>query len=512
MTRPPPPIDEEARLRARTDLTTSLVVEAGAGTGKTTLMVERILHILRSGAAAIDELVAITFTEKAAAELRVRLRAVLERAACDVEDGERDRLRAALDRFDRAQVSTIHAFAQGLLRERPLEAGLDADFGVMDGLGSTLEFDRHWETWLDAELMKSHPAARRALNTGMSIEHLGTIARLLHDERDLLPDRPPAAPATLTTTLTAEALAIFEELEALLPACTDRQDAGYQLIQDRLRWRDIALRAGPEAFERLLAQMAPFKPRGNQQRWQKGAGKRQKELCTDLNEELQGQRRQLGQAVTEGVLGWLAGFVRWYAERRQEAGTAEFQDLLIWARNLLRDHKPVRAAFQRRYRYLLIDEVQDTDPLQAEIVAFLAEDGARADTWQEAQPAAGRLFIVGDPKQAIYRFRRADLAVYFALHELVTSTGGIPLVITQNFRSAPPLIDWVNALFTAIIGPGDRPFQAAPGAQLASNQPMKIVSPGITSGPVRSKPFAKILSGIGDGISLSHTMSPGSLV
>ncbi len=452
--------DEQARARARADLAATLVVEAGAGTGKTTLMVERILHTLRSGAATIPAIVAITFTEKAAAELRARLRAKLDTAARVAVADERTRLRAALDRFDQAQISTIHAFAQGLLRERPLEVGLDPEFSVMDDLTATLEFERRWEEWLDAELSGAPAAARRALNLGMRIEHLQQMALWLHQERDLLSEQTAAVPPPVAT-FPAGALPILQELEQLLSRCRSEQDAGARQIRGLLRWRDIALRASPPALERLLAHLEPFKPKGNQRNWEGSAGARQKELCTDLNHQLQEARQALGQSATVAVMGWLAGFVRWYEAVRREEGKAEFQDLLVWARGLLRDHPAVRATFQRRFRYLLVDEVQDTDPLQAEIVAFLAEDGAHARRWQQAQPAPGRLFIVGDPKQAIYRFRRADLSVYFALHGLVTAAGGESLAITQNFRSAPPLIGWVNRLFSQLMGPGDPPYQAA---------------------------------------------------
>src|SRR5487761_526565 len=129
------PADQPARDRAVRDLDTCLVVEAGAGTGKTTLMVDRMLQIIRSGAATIDQILAITFTEKAASELRVRLRARLEQESRLVNGDERQRLRAALERFDQAIIDTIHALAGAILRERPVEARLDPSFDVLDELG-----------------------------------------------------------------------------------------------------------------------------------------------------------------------------------------------------------------------------------------------------------------------------------------------------------------------------------------------------------------------------------------
>ena len=141
--------------------------------------------------------------------------------------------------------------------------------------------------------------------------------------------------------------------------------------------------------------------------------------------------------------------MRGYSEQRRGAGTAEFDDLLIWTRDLLRDQPDVRDYFQRRFNCVLVDEFQDTDPLQVEIVLYLTSGDTNERDWRKLRPLPGRLFVVGDPKQSIYRFRRADITIYewVKTHALA---GGL-LTITQNFRSVAGVIGWVNNVFGQLI-------------------------------------------------------------
>ena len=159
----------------------------------------------------------------------------------------------------------------------------------------------------------------------------------------------------------------------------------------------------------------------------------------------------------------LRAFVLDYAAQRKAAGKAEYNDLLIWARDLLRDNLATRDYFRGRFSHLLIDEVQDTDPIQAEIAMFLAEavtpgmaSSGRPQEWEAITPEAGKLFVVGDPKQSIYRFRRADVR---QMNRLRQRMGGETLQLTQNFRSQRPVIAWVNRLFEQWMGQGS-PEQA----------------------------------------------------
>ena len=161
------------------------------------------------------------------------------------------------------------------------------------------------------------------------------------------------------------------------------------------------------------------------------------------------------------ILDALREFALKYAEQRRAEGRAEFHDLLVWARNLLRDDLEVRDHFRPRFSHVLIDEVQDTDPIQTEIAMFLSEatseDGegnSRPSSWDSIVPEAGKLFVVGDPKQSIYRFRRADVVQMNSLKELIEGSGGRTISLVQNFRSQKPVVGWVNHVFGKWMGVG----------------------------------------------------------
>ena len=180
-----------------------------------------------------------------------------------------------------------------------------------------------------------------------------------------------------------------------------------------------------------------------------------KELLKLLNEKVDAEITRTRRAALMPILEALRKFVIDYAEKRRTEGRAEFQDLLVWARDLLRDNLEVRDHFRKRFSHLLIDEVQDTDPLQAEIAMFLAEavphgpsPTPRPDSWLDVTPEKGKLFVVGDPKQSIYRFRRADVEQMNQLRERMEAAGGNALSLVQNFRSHRPIVAWVNHLFS----------------------------------------------------------------
>ena len=148
------------------------------------------------------------------------------------------------------------------------------------------------------------------------------------------------------------------------------------------------------------------------------------------------------------------------ADRRRADGRLEFHDLLVLARKVLRDPVQgpvVRAALHERYQRLLLDEFQDTDPIQIELAVRIAAaepEHADEDAWRDVDVAPGRLFVVGDPKQSIYRFRRADISVFMAARERFAPGG--PVELTANFRTVAPVIDWVNATFRTPAGGGAR--------------------------------------------------------
>src|SRR5262249_7438530 len=136
-----------------------------------------------------------------------------------------------------------------------------------------------------------------------------------------------------------------------------------------------------------------------------------------------------------------------YEALKARSGRLDFLDLLIKARDLIRDNAAVRNELQQRFRHLFVDEFQDTDPLQAEILLLLAADDPDCTDWRLARPVPGKLFLVGDPKQSIYRFRRADVALYEDVKQHLTGIGIELLYLTTSFRAPPSIQSFINGAF-----------------------------------------------------------------
>ena len=448
--------DEAEREIARNDLDRSLSVEAGAGTGKTTLLVERILSLLRTRRAPLEEIVAITFTEKAAGELKVRLREAIEKALPLSPPEEAESLSQALGELERAPISTIHSFCSSLLRERPVEAYLDPNFEPLDEMGMDLLFQEIWDLWLGKEMEKKPAVLRRALALGMEMDPLARLVRQIYENRDLLPEaplpQPSYSPESFMEILGKEVQRAWDLAQS---DCRREEDLGYQAILG-LREKVKELKeASPERQEVILFRDLEIKAQGNRSNWKPAAScDAQKQIFKKLAEELEAHKDALRAQVMAGLVGWVKGFVAAIQEEKAGRGVLDFQDLLILSRNLLRDNKEVRGYFQEKFRYILVDEFQDTDPLQVEVVFFLAEKGAQANRWEEVDLQPGKLFLVGDPKQSIYRFRRADIETYEKARERLISKGA-QVNIVQNFRTVPSILSWVNRIFSGLIQPSE---------------------------------------------------------
>jgi ATP-dependent helicase/nuclease subunit A len=462
-------VDATARAEIRDLHDATLFVEAGAGTGKTTALVSRVVSLIARGRVAIRELAAITFTEAAAGELRDRIRYHLELAAAGLGDepfgpDERERCRAALDDLDDAALSTLHGFAHRILAEHPLEAGLPPRFEVVDDVESAVRFEERWGQFLDALVAEPElePVLLTSLALGVDLDHLRRVARVLHDHYERL--ATPLAPAMDAPAVDlAPVVAPMEEAITRLPECRFRQDKLFQHVEGLAGWLD-ALRDAHDDLDRLdlLREMPKVTSRvGRIDNWRCPV-----EEVRALLERADAARAELigaqQRAALDVLLGRLRGFVRNYAEERRRDGRIEFHDLLVLARDVLQRNPEVRAALADRFRVLLIDEFQDTDPLQIEIAGLLASDDPEAGRrrWEEVRIAPGRAFFVGDPKQSIYRFRRADLELY---HRVERELYDGRRELTQNFRSVPGILDWVNHVFARLFDGGG----ATAGAQAA---------------------------------------------
>ena len=463
--------DAAARARIATDLDTNLLVEAGAGAGKTTAMVTRMVALVRSGRATVDRIAAVTFTRKAAAELRERFQTVLERELIDAagaREASASLLDAALRDIDRSFIGTIHAFCARLLRERPLDAGLDPGFretfGAEEPMLRRAFYDRHIERLAavgDASL--SELAA-----VGLTPRQVFELFERLVENPDITfasaaAPRPDTAPARRAVE------ALLAEAARYMPA--EEPEKGWdplQLAVRTLRFRRWVLDWSDDTrfLDTLLETLGEAAPKPTQNRWSddrsiRAAVKRMYEQLID-------------QCATGGVIGrtiraWqehrhpvaLEFVSRAAAEfevERRRAGTLFFGDLLMHAARMLRESESARASVGERYAYLLVDEFQDTDPIQAEVLFLIASDPHDRD-WRAETPRPGSLFVVGDPKQSIYRFRRADITLYEEVKARFRAFGDV-VELTSNFRSTPPIGTFVNDVFAPLLTGGADPGQA----------------------------------------------------
>jgi ATP-dependent helicase/nuclease subunit A len=498
--------DSQDRLLAETTWDRNVVVVAGAGTGKTTILVNRILNLLlrEPNPLAITEIVALTFTNKAATEMKQRLRAQLLRLTEQADDmiatfrtryhlsaeqvGER--ARTALEQMEKAQIGTLHSFAAHLLRLHPLESELDPSFQEDDGSRFKELFQSSWDRWLDDELGSTgsqHDRWRRVL-AGTTLDDLQQFTNALAgDFVDLDELERQCRSHSLEGALRNWIAATHGRAVTLLDA-QDRpkRRKAEQMLAAAVQSLALLLEEGPPGLAHMseddravLEKDLGKAPVGwDEAAFQEAAsiiGIAQQLLTVDQSyfQEVVTLVRPLLNQVHHGFLtsGWIA-----------------FDGLLARAKRLLRDHPAVRARIKKTYRAILVDEFQDTDPVQYEIILYLGERaGSHQTAWHDVDLEPGKLFIVGDPKQSIYAFRRADIEAFERVVGKIQADGGNVYSLVTNFRSDGAVLDVVNNVFNRLFQPTEhvqpanerlavrpqrKPEVSVSGAQL------RLVTPG----------------------------------
>ena len=518
----------------------NVLVDAGAGTGKTTLLVSRLVEMVAPAEDAtpevsLERIAAVTFTRKAAGELRLRVR---ERLLADLagqpSSRRRDRLSRALAAVDTAFIGTIHGFADRLLRRKPVEAQLSPSYEVVDDAGplcrETFELLLHTAEMgslpdelagsgcspadaldaqeairaaLDAEVPAESKVFRFATRRGLDELFAGFV---LH--RDSPP--PVARPAPLARPALRKAIAAFRE------AARASRGAGRGsrwLAEASRRLGRLEGETDPVVLYREIEQVVRYAPgdltKGRDfpddpdgwEAWKAWRGKPGEE---GFRAEL---RRPTWRWMATRLVRAFPAVVATYEKVKARHRVVDQVDLLLKLRDLLRDHRDVRVEMQGLLDHVFVDEFQDTDPLQAEILLYLCEEGARADDWQRVRLAPGKLTVVGDPKQSIYRFRRADIAVYEAVRRIVTEGPHLAAPLTANFRSEPELIRHLNARYDEILGvpgPGRPDFDASTGAVV--NRPLEAFRQGSRKECVVALPLSSDDGKVGSDRALEATV------
>lgn len=496
--------DETQRRRVLTDLDAILLVEAAAGTGKTSLIAGRVAMLLASGRSP-QHIAAITFTELAASELSLRIRSYVATLLTGeipkvltlalprgLTSEQRANLVSAQQRLDEITTSTIHGFCQEMIRSYAIETGLDPGSRVIDGSSSDAMFESVFSAWMIgrlssgihaddpvavlsqatplkvvelikklADLKRTHPTAR---TMPVRLEHRGDIDFV--EAVDGFARWFTTSPGEPRTAL------LLDDLQVLASFYAD-------CFKARPSFRDLWRLAHPPQLGSMVAGSSNLSAYRCKTSWKNKCGA---EAGERFNAEAERHvtnidrlyRYLLGQ-IADGLVGMLSealdDVIGAYTRRKREAAALDFDDLLLRAHDLVSKHESVRVALGERYQYIFVDEFQDTDRIQAAII-FLVAAKKRPKRWQEAQLRPGALFLVGDPKQAIYRFRGADIEAYNEARATIASQACDSVVeITANFRSQQAIIEHVNKCFQSVLQADGQPgyVQLSPTLEAAEH-------------------------------------------
>jgi ATP-dependent helicase/nuclease subunit A len=444
----------------------NLTIEAGAGTGKTTTIVAEVLRLMLGDELLSPErIVLMTFTEKAAGEIADRIRAALTeldarfaanapriiwpdspRPLLEIDPANRESARRAcaaqLARIHLLRSQTIHSFCQSLLRQFPIEAGLDPQFKIIEGFERTLLYGQLYDAWIDEET-RSTPTPGKLREWEVLLAHAGYLFQI----RDMV-------------------FSLVDRRDLLI-------EPGYNLgdlssIVDELRAALITVRGGDHAIGRYVAS-AQMPPRdASMDEWIDYLGpaanairtanltkiaKDQREAVKTLRAGSSGDSiydRLVSARAADALYAVAKRFVDFLDREKRARGVVDFDDLLLRTVAVLDDPSVLERA-RRQYDFIFVDEFQDTDRTQAKIIDRLARDAS-------GRYVEGRTMIVGDPKQSIYGFRRADPETYFQMRERLQREGAEPRQLGDNYRSDAPLLAAVNAMFARLFpaeGPHD---------------------------------------------------------
>ena len=425
-------------------------VTAGPGSGKTTVLVERYLHILRKHKLSIDQIVAITFTNRAANEMRERLRQNLDTILKGTEGHERKHWLNYKRTLDGAVITTIHGFCARLLREFPVEARVDPQFVLLDEHRAAMLLEGIVEEVLSEFISLGHvEVSRLTLGVGRS-KLAASLAQLYRDVRgqglslDQLSARTAQSHVTeddhanALTELDA-AMYAFRDVRITTPAAKSNHSAVLSNWPNfRSFLEDIPEHETLADYCNSIDEFRKFRPdaRGaltdhvrllDELVWGKELAAKVPQLCFDF----------FASRYALEMISLLTRIHQRLNEEKQKLSVLDFDDLEVRTLALLQIPEVLTRATER-YKFFLVDEFQDTNGMQRQLLESLALSKSRKEA---------NLFIVGDRKQSIYGFRGADVDVFRQMTAVLLKAGGEEMPLRLNFRSQPPLIHFFNHLF-----------------------------------------------------------------
>lgn len=434
----------------------NLVIEAGAGTGKTTAIVAEVLRLMiEHDELAPERIVLMTFTEKAAGEIADRIRTALEELAAGESTGwpigsghplvtvdvpGRARLAKHLEAVDALRSQTIHSFCQSLLRSFPLEAGLDPQFRIIEGFERSLLYGQLYDAWVDLET-RVDPRPGIVREWELLFEHVGylfvirELVLTLLDRRDLLAE-------------TEYDFGGFDELRPdLLDVLHTIRRTDDDTGDEHARRVYAYVRNTPPEITTIEECIAYLQPIASSVR---EANLPRKGLLKDALNFLRAgtkgntlHERLVSHRAAMALVALTRRFIAFLDDEKRKLGVVDFDDLLLRTLALL-DDRAVLSRARAQFDYIFVDEFQDTDRTQARIIDRLARDA-------NERFVPGRTIVVGDPKQSIYGFRRADPETYYRMTQELVRGGAEPRILADQYRSDPALLDSINALFARLF-------------------------------------------------------------
>src|SRR5262245_2147063 len=474
-----------ARTTALTRLDRSFLVEAGAGSGKTSIMAGRVALLFAQGVEP-KNIAAITFTEFAASELRIRIESFVTELSAgtippdldsafprEVPALQRENLARARKALDDLVCTTIHGFAQALIKPYPAEAGIDPGAEIIDPAEGDLAFDERYEAWLKGHLSGEHDddiiAELVLADETRGLALIRSIADFLRRNRDAKPANH-AWSSAIGKKFAATAAAfeqeigrfefqedqthavcqVFIEMARTLSGLGTQRPDNRTLIKAACIQRHLACFTAAQTRRQL-------RTKGAWERAAAAAGKRKSDgsmafdaclthysACHDAFDEFMAMvaGELLGRIVES-----MGKLLLDWSEHKRSAALLDFDDLLYTARDLLAKNEDVRRALAKRFRHVLVDEFQDTDPIQIDLLWRLCGEPPKDGNPDPLArtPRAGALLLAGAPKHAIYRFRGADVNAYLSAREAIGKPGVLEIV--ANFRSVEPILTFVNDKF-----------------------------------------------------------------
>ncbi len=457
----------------------NVVVSAGAGSGKTTVLARRYVRLVTEGKAAVDNILTLTFTRKAAAEMYERIYQEL------LEQTDNERAREQSARFENAQISTLDSFSAEIVRSGSSLFGIPMDFitdteetAALASEGALDFLFRHEDNQFLREFISIHgfesvyenlfvSAAVNDFNIAEPVD----FARLYEKQEaelkrvfgeksaniELLRQKIAAAEPSGGKTYRANQLLCV----TTGPISFSAEGTGLQAAADVLHTLKFGLRLGKSSEAAV-----------------------QKAYILEMREEKETLLTVISSLsampLVKGIFSLLSAFEEEFLSQKRMRGILSFQDVASLAVKILQKDRDLRRYYKERFTYIMIDEFQDNNILQRNLLFLLAEkNGEEREGIPEADALEeGKLFFVGDEKQSIYSFRGADVSVFKRLQEEILLSGGEALSLRTNYRSEPSLIDFFNGLFPAVMADASEDYEAV-FHRLKSREPSAGVDPSI---------------------------------